>query len=57
VGKDVMEQKEESGKLYQNLTDKQKEELNLAFNESFIPTNLLSHKEVKAQHTKWLEEK
>ncbi len=42
------------GQLYKRLTKDQKEELDLAFNESFDATNLLSHSEVKHQHEKWL---
>lgn len=45
---------QETGKLFNKLTKKQKEELKLAYNESFTPTKLLSHEEVKSQHEKWL---
>jgi hypothetical protein len=45
---------QESGELYRQLTDVQKDELNLAYNESFVSSNLISHKEVKAHHEKWM---
>jgi hypothetical protein len=45
---------QETGQLYKKLTKEQKLELNLAYNESFDSTNLLSHIEVISQHKKWL---
>lgn len=46
--------KQETGKLFQKLTNKQKQELSLAYRESFNPVDLLSHQEVKSQYEKWL---
>lgn len=40
--------------LWNQLIDDEKEELLTAYNESFDDDNLLSHNEVKSQHTKWL---
>lgn len=44
----------ESGKLYNKLSPSQKEELDISYEESFIDSNLISHKEVKSQFSKWL---
>ena len=44
----------ESGELYNSLTDEQKAELNLSYDESFIESNLLAHEDVKKEHAKWL---
>ena len=45
---------QEAVELYQGLTKEQKLELDLAYNESFDSSNLLTHEEVKARHEKWL---
>ena len=45
---------QEAGQLYRSLTNEQKKELDLAYNESFLNSNLVTHKEVKSQHQKWL---
>lgn len=45
----------ESGKLWENLTDVEKEEVMLSYEESLDPTNLISHENVKKQHEKWLK--
>ena len=37
------------------LTDPEKEELMLAYDESFDEANLISHELVKKQHEKWLK--
>ena len=42
------------GKLWKGLTEKEREELNLAFEESEKPENLISHKEMRKKHEKWL---
>jgi len=42
------------GKLYDSLTDEQKNELNLSYDESFDEKNLLNHEEVKSEYSKWL---
>ena len=45
----------EYGQLWNNLTEEQKTELLIAYDESFDPRNLISHEEVKKQHEKWLK--
>ncbi len=45
----------EYGQLWNNLTEEQKAELLIAYDESFDPRNLISHEEVKKQHEKWLK--
>ena len=45
----------QSGQLWNMLTNEQKEELLLAYDESFDPANLVSHEDVKMQHEKWLK--
>ncbi len=42
------------GKLWKGLTKKEQEELYLAFEESENPENLISHKEMRKKHKKWL---
>ncbi len=42
------------GKLWKSLTKKEQEELNLSFNESKNPKNLISHKDMREKHKKWL---
>ena len=42
------------GKLWKRLTKKEQEELNLAFEESEKPENLISHEEMRKKHKKWL---
>lgn len=44
----------QTGELWNGLSAKEKEELLLSYTESFDPNNLISHNEVKKQHTKWL---
>ena len=44
----------QSGELWNSLTEEQKEELCLAFDESLNDGNLISHEEAKQQHSKWL---
>lgn len=43
------------GKLWNRLSDDEKKELLIAYDESFDENNLLSHEQVKAQHSKWLK--
>jgi hypothetical protein len=43
------------GTLWNALSENQKEELLLSYDESFDEKNLLSHEEVKLQHEKWLK--
>jgi hypothetical protein len=45
----------QTGTLWGNLTDEQKNELLQAYDESFELKNLINHEEVKLQHEKWLE--
>ncbi len=42
------------GNLWKGLTKKEQEELNSAIEESKNPENLISHKEMKKKHEKWL---
>jgi hypothetical protein len=42
------------GQLWEKLTNKDKEELLLALEESEDPENLISHEEMKKKHQKWL---
>ena len=46
---------EHNGHLWNSLTDDQRTELLIAYEESFDDHNLLSHNHVKAQHEKWLK--
>lgn len=43
-----------TGRLWDSLTPSEQRELMLAYEESLIPSNLMSHQEVKEQHQKWL---
>jgi len=43
------------GKLWGALNESEKQELLLAYDESFDEKNLLSHEQVKQQHEKWLK--
>jgi hypothetical protein len=43
------------GTLWNALSEEQKEELLLSYDESFDERNLLSHEQVKLQHEKWLK--
>lgn len=45
----------QEGELWNTLTPEQKEELMLSYEESKDPKNLISHEEVVAQFSKWLE--
>ena len=45
----------EEGTLWSNLTIKEQEELLLSEEESNYETNLISHKEMKKKHHKWLK--
>jgi hypothetical protein len=45
----------EYGQLWNNLKEEQKNELHIAYDESFDPRNLISHEEVKKQHERWLK--
>jgi len=44
----------QTGKLYDSLSDEQKKELNLSYEESFDDENLLNHDDVKAEFSEWL---
>jgi hypothetical protein len=44
----------QNGQLWNDLSDDAKNELMLAYKESFDSDNLLSHALVKQQHEKWL---
>jgi hypothetical protein len=41
--------------LWSALSEAEKQELLLAYDESFDEKNLLSHEQVKQQHGKWLK--
>ncbi len=45
----------QDGRLWNSLSDEQKQELLIVYDESFDPANLISHEEVKKQHEKWLK--
>lgn len=45
---------EQQGKLFKNLTEDQKAELLISYEESFDSDNLLPHSKVKEEHSKWL---
>jgi hypothetical protein len=45
----------QNGQLWNSLSGEQKQELLIAYDESFDPANLISHEEVKKQHEKWLK--
>lgn len=42
------------GKLWNNLTEQEQQELILSLNESKNPKNLIDHEEMKIKHKKWL---
>lgn len=42
------------GQLWERLTNQDKEELLLVFEESKNPDNLISHDEMRKKHQKWL---
>ena len=44
----------QNGQLFQSLSKLQKEELNLAYQQSFDDSNLISHESVREDHSKWL---
>ena len=44
-----------NGNLFNSLSEVQKAELLISYEESFDESNLLSHKQVKLQHKKWLD--
>jgi hypothetical protein len=46
---------DQNGQLWNNLTEDEKKELLMAYEESFENNNLLSHEQVKQQHEKWLK--
>lgn len=50
----VLENKE-TGLLWNSLTEVEQQELLLSYHESFDTQNLVSHEQVKSQHSKWLE--
>ncbi|MGF7082357.1 hypothetical protein [Mucilaginibacter sp. UYCu711] len=43
------------GQLWNNLSDSEKQEVLVAYDESFDNNNLLTHEEVKSEHEKWLK--
>lgn len=45
----------QTGELWNDLTQEEKQELLLSYGESFDSNNLISHDEVKKQHDKWLK--
>jgi hypothetical protein len=44
------------GNLFNSLSEEQKRELLLSYEESFDEENLLDHETVKLQHAKWLDQ-
>lgn len=44
----------ETGVLWAALSEEEKEELMVSYEESHNPSYLISHEEVKKQHEKWL---
>lgn len=44
----------QTGELWNTLSTEEKDELLLSYEESSNPNNLISHDDVKKQHTKWL---
>jgi hypothetical protein len=46
---------DQNGHLWNSLSEDEKEELLIAYKESFDSNNLLSHEQVKLQHEKWLK--
>lgn len=47
--------KNQTGELWNSLSENEKAELIVSYEESFDAKNLISHQEVKKQHAKWLE--
>jgi hypothetical protein len=47
--------KSQSGELWNGLSAEAKAELLLSYEESFDPSNLVSHEQVRKQHEKWLK--
>ncbi len=45
----------ETGKIWDSLTDDERDELLISYEESKDPKNLLNHDDVKKQHRKWLK--
>lgn len=45
----------ETGKLWNSLTEEQRNELMISYEESHDSQNLISHELVKKQHDKWLK--
>ena len=45
----------QTGELWKDLTEEEKKELLLSYDESFDADNLISHDIVKKQHKKWLK--
>ncbi|GAA3967482.1 hypothetical protein [Mucilaginibacter dorajii] len=45
----------QTGNLWKNLSETEKQELLLAYDESFEEKNLVSHEQMKQQHDKWLK--
>ncbi|HMP99090.1 MAG TPA: hypothetical protein PKC24_04860 [Cyclobacteriaceae bacterium] len=44
----------QTGELWNSLSEKEQTELLISYEESFDAKNLVDHQEVKKQHTKWL---
>jgi len=44
----------QEGSLWNELTEKERQELNSAFEESENPQNLISHNTMRQKHKKWL---
>ena len=46
---------QQNGQIWNNLTENQKNEVLLSYDESFDDNNLTPHEKVKKQHEKWLK--
>jgi len=45
----------ETGQIWNNMTEEQKQEVLSAYEESFDPKNLISYEEVIKSHERWLK--
>ncbi len=46
--------KAQEGTLWNSLSISEREELLISYDDSFVADNLITHDQVKEQHTKWL---
>ena len=45
----------QNGQIWDNLTEHQKDDVLLSYEESFDDNNLIPHEQVKKQHERWLK--